>query len=99
MLKNVMIDTRLKNKIETAYSIGGCYSIRFIDLVDTFWFNEIHELQDFLNIQSKERYYDKKIRDGYFDYVNENNETLRYHVNSNRGKLTVIKEENLGVLN
>lgn len=31
------------------------------------------------------------------DYDNKNNETYRYYVSSNRGTLTVINEENLGM--
>lgn len=73
-------------------------SIKFIDLDDVFWFNSKESLQEFINIQVKERYYDKEIRNGYFDYINENKETLRYHVKSNRGTLELIREENLGMV-
>lgn len=98
-MNSVMIDTRLKRKVEGVYKHQDSYSVRFVDLIDTFWFSDSIVLQEFLNEQASERYYDKKLRKGYFDYINEHNETLRYYVTSNRGKLTVTKEENLGVIN
>lgn len=98
MTNGILIDTRLKSKIEDAYEINGVYTIKFKDIQDAFWFGDKVEFQDFLNIQAKERYYDKELRDGYFDYRNENNETLRYYITSKRGTLTVTKEENLGII-
>lgn len=98
MKESIMVDTRLRHKIEGIYTLNGVCSIEFKDLQDAFWFNSKVELQEFVNVQSRERYYDKKLRLGHFDYINENGETYRYHVKSNRGTLTVIKEENLGVI-
>lgn len=96
-MEKVMIDRKLKRKVESAkkYKDSVC-SVRFKDLKDTFWFDTVEHLQEFLNEQSSERYYDKELRKGYFDYVNDANEVLRYHVKSNRGTLEVIREENLG---
>lgn len=96
-MSSVMIDTRLKRKVEKIYSLQGALTIRFKDIQDAFWFDNETELQEFLNVQVRERYYDKSLRQGFFDYVNENNETYRYYVSSNRGTLTVINEENLGM--
>lgn len=98
MINNtILIDTRLKNKIESLMdsSIDGneSYSVKFKDLNDTFWFNDQFKLQEFFNNQTVERFYDKELRKGYFDYVNEYNETLRYHVEVKRGILTLLKEE------
>jgi hypothetical protein len=100
MTESVMVDLRLKNKIESMkeWENDVC-SISFKDLDDTFWFGSKLELQEFLNIQASERFYDKELRKGYFDYINENNETLRYHIESKRGILTLLNEECLGVLN
>lgn len=40
--------------------------------------------------QTKERYYDKSLRKGYFDYINEFNEIHRYMItNCTRGTLEV----------
>lgn len=98
MKDGILIDTKLKSKIEDAYEMNGVYTIKFKDLQDAFWFDDKVDLQEFLNIQAKERYYDKKLRNGYFDYRNENNEMLRYYVTSTRGTLTVTKEENMGII-
>ena len=95
----VLVDSKLKRKIE---SISGkedvYYMVKFKDLDDTFWFSDYVEFQEFLNQQSRERYYDKEVRKGYFDYINDANETLRYYVKSNRGALELIREENLGII-
>lgn len=94
-----MIDTKLKRKVEhlNEWQNDVC-SIKFKDLDDVFWFDSKEKLQEFLNVQSVERYYDEELRKGYFDYINENNEKLRYYIKSNRGKLELIREENLGVI-
>lgn len=89
-----MIDTRLKKNIEEMmYYKNGCCSVRFKDLNDTFWFEDKNELYNFLGNQISERYYDKELRKGYFDYTNEYNETFRYHVESNRGTLKMLRDE------
>lgn len=98
-MENVMIDRRLKRKVESLNEWKDAFSIKFKDLIDTFWFETVDQLQEFLNEQARERYYNKEVKNGYFDYVNNANETLRYHVKSNRGTLDLLKEENLGVLN
>lgn len=94
MIESVIIDTRLQRKIESLMTYNNeCYSVSFTDLIDTFWFNDKDRLQDFLNNQSAERYYDKELRRGYFDYINDVSDTIRYHVESKRGTLTLLKEE------
>lgn len=98
-MRSVMIDKRLLNKIDGMSNIEDCCSVVFTDLKDTFWFSSPAELQEFLNVQSRERYYDKSLRKGYFDYINSDGDTYRYYVSSNRGTLTVINEENLGCIN
>lgn len=93
-MKSIMVDRRLKSKIEelAEWDKDVC-SVRFKDLTDTFWFDGTEALQDFLNQHSRERYYDKSLRKGYFLYTNENNEIFKYNVEANRGKLTLISEE------
>lgn len=96
-MSNIMIDRRMKSKIDSIYEYdNGACSIKFNDLNDTFWFNNRSDLQEFINQIAKERYYDKEVRNGYFDYINEHNEKFRYYVTSNRGKLTLLKEECVG---
>lgn len=95
---SIMVDSKMKSKIESVNEFEGeTCSIRFKDLEDTFWFKSIYDLQEFLNNQSVERFYDKSLRKGYFDYTNENNETFRYHIKSNRGSLELISEDFVGM--
>lgn len=90
----VMIDTRMKNKIEAKYHYeNGSYSIKFKDLQDIFWFDNSYDLQIFLNEVARERYYDNKVKKGYFLYKNENNETFKYNVKSKNGTLNLENEE------
>lgn len=92
--EKVIVDSRLKRKIGALHVFkNGCCLVEFKDLEDVFFFNDDYDLQNFLNQQTCERFYDKELRHGYFDYINENNETLRYYVESNRGTLKLIKEE------
>lgn len=96
MKTKIIVDCRLKNKIEEKYLFeNGVCCIRFNDIVQTFWFNNLNELQNFVHEQATERFYDKKLRKGYFLYINEYNEVFKYYVRANRGKLTVIREEYL----
>lgn len=92
-MNTVSMDKRLKIKIESLIEWGNdVYSISFKDLNDTFWFNKKTDLQEFVKRQEVERFYDKQLRKGYFDYINENNELVRYDINCNRGNLTVVNE-------
>ena len=94
MVNSIMIDTRLKNKIESMnmFDEGTC-CVKFKDLEDSFWFDNKEELQEFINEQDRERFYDKELRKGYFLYKNEHNEVFKYNIKANRGKLTLVKEE------
>lgn len=93
-MSSIIIDSRLKKNIESLYEYkGGSCSVKFKDIDDTFWFNNYKELQEFVNNQAAERYYDKSLRKGYFDFINDYNETLRYKIINNiRGKLRVKEE-------
>lgn len=91
-MKSVMIEKKMRNKIESLIEYTeDAYSIKFTDLENTFWFSDIDRLQEFLNQVSRERYYEN--RKGYFLYSNEHDETFKYHVESNRGTLILLKEE------
>lgn len=99
-MSRILMDSRLKSKIEDCGEWNeNCYTVKFKDLDDAFFFSTQTELQLFLRNQEVERFYDKSLRKGYFDYVNENGETLRYHVESKRGTFTLLKDECLGDLN
>lgn len=89
-MKTLIIDIKIKNKIESLTEFGGVYIVKFKGLIDTFWFESVEAVQEFMNVQARERIYEKELRKGYFD------ETLRYYVKANRGALTVIEELNLG---
>lgn len=98
MKNSVNIDSRLKSKILELMDLSPdentpCYCVKFKDLDDAFWFGDKIELQEFLHKQAVERFYEKELRKGYFDYVNEHNETFRYHVLAKRGTLTLLNEE------
>ena len=93
-MNSIMIDTRKKNKVEAMYKHSDkAYSIKFKDLDDTFWFDSVIDLQDFLNQVERERYYDKEVKKEYFTYTNEYGERFKYNVKSNRGTLTLLNEE------
>lgn len=102
MAKSITIDGRLKSKIEdlTDWSKenNACYCVKFKDIEDSFWFGNDSDLYNFMGEQISERFYDKELRKGYFDYVNENGEAVRYHVEVKRGTVTSIKDENIGVI-
>lgn len=93
-VESISVNSKLRKKIESLcmYDNGSC-SVRFNDLEDTFWFKDKYELQEFVNMQERERFFDKELRKGYFLYRNENNETFKYNVSCNRGVLTLINEE------
>ena len=90
----ITIDSRLKSKIEelTDYSKGenACYMVRFKDLDDAFWFSNDSDLYKFMAEQVSERFYDKELRKGYFDYENDEGETIRYHYVVKRGSFTSV---------
>lgn len=98
MKAKIIIDNRMKSKIEELIDCSEnenneCYSVRLKDIKDTFWFDDQGKLQEFLNNQTLERFYDKELRKGYFDYVNEYKETSRYYVEAKRGTLKLIEEK------
>lgn len=94
MNNSVLVDNRMKSKIEELYEFNNnACMVKFKDLDDSFFFNDKYELQEFLNEQTVERFYDKELRNGYFDYKNENNNIIRYYIEVNRGNLELINEE------
>ena len=69
----IVIDTRIKRFIE-GYVVGeneDIIAIKLNDIGETFWFDDKTKVQEFLNEQVTERIYDKELRKGYFDYVDE----------------------------
>jgi hypothetical protein len=104
MKKSISVDSRIKSKIESLVDLSRdenniCYLVKFKDIDDTFIFGSDTDLYNFMGIQIRERFYDKELRIGYFDYINENGETLRYHVESQRGAFISVKDENIGIVN
>ena len=97
-MKYIVVNSKIKNKIESLKVLQGAYMIKFKDLTDVFLFNSLEQAQEFINVQVRERVYKKDLRKGYFDYINEAGETLRYYIINIKGKLEVIREKNLGSL-
>ncbi|MFC0903784.1 hypothetical protein ACFHWD_03650 [Clostridium sp. MT-14] len=93
--QKIIMDSRLKKNIESLYKYENeCCSVKFKDIDDVFWFNNITGIQEFLNNQAVERYYDKSLRKGYFDYINDHGEKFRYLINKVfRGRLEVKEEK------
>lgn len=94
MKESIIIDSRLKKNIkEMMHYNNDCCSVKFKDLDDTFWFDNKYLLNNFLNNQASERYFDRSLRKGYFDYTNEYDETFRYYIEANRGTLKMLRDE------
>jgi hypothetical protein len=89
-LLKIMIDSRLKKNVESlnSYKNGIC-SVRFKE----FWFNTVNDIQEFMHNQASERYFDKFLRKGYFDYTNEYGEILRYEISKVYKGQIEVKEE------
>lgn len=101
MKRKILVDARIKSKIEELVDMSKdenntCFSVKFKDCQDTFWFGKEVDLYNFLGRQVSERFYDKELRQGFFDYLNENNETIRYFIEVKRGTITSVRDENLG---
>lgn len=100
MNHTVLIDRRLKGKIESLmeYDIEDniCYTVRFKNIDDMFWFESEVDLYNFMKEQASERFYDKELRKGHFNYINEYGETLRYYIETKRGTIILYNEDNIG---
>lgn len=96
-MKKITVDSRLKSKIEelTDWSKAGnsCYCVRFKDIQDSFWFGNDTDLYNFIGQQIRERFYDKDLKKGYFDYINDNADTIRYYVTAKRGTFITVRDE------
>lgn len=93
----LVMDSRLKKFTEGRIWDGGVFSIRLSDVDETFFFIDQLKAQNFLNEQVTERFADKSLRKGYFDYVEENpagNTTHRYYIEKlEKGKIVSFREE------
>ena len=92
----ILIDKRIQRFVE-GYLFGEnneIISIHLKDVDETFWFENEVAAQEFLNKQMTERFGDKELRKGYFDYTNECGEIHRYSINEVvRGKIISFTEE------
>lgn len=91
----ILIDTRIKRFVEGHLDADNenIMCIRLKDIDESFWFSDEILAQEFLNIQAIERVYDKELRKGYFDYVDENGLIHRYFIHKvERGKIISFKE-------
>lgn len=96
----IMIDTRIKRFIKGYADVDNENIICIVlkDINESFWFDDEARVQEFLNIQAIERVYDKELRKGYFDYVDERGVIHRYHINKVvRGKIISFTEEIVGI--
>jgi len=100
MNHTVLIDRRLKGKIESLmeYDIEDniCYTVRFKNIDDMFWFESEVDLYNFMKEQASERFYYKELRKGHFNYINAYGETLRYYIETKRGTIILYNEDNIG---
>lgn len=85
----VVVDRRLVRFIRSLMEWeNDVYSVTLSDLDETFWFNSFADLQEFLNKQAVERFYEDELKKGYFEYVNDNGEKLKYSITKlNRGRI------------
>ena len=92
----IVIDTRIKRFIE-GYIVGeneDIIAIKLNDIGETFWFDDKIKVQELLNEKVTEGIYDKELRKGYFDYVDEYGIIHRYYINKLvKGKITIYNEE------
>lgn len=95
-MKNIVIDKRL-NRFVRGYILGkneDVLSIHLDDIDESFYFDDPDVAQDFLNKQSIERFGDKELRKGYFDYIDEHETIHRYRITpSSIGKIIGYTEE------
>ena len=92
----ILIDKRIKRFIkgELWGENDEVMCIMLTDIDEAFWFSDQALVQEFLNIQAIERVYDKELRKGYFDYVDEYGTIHRYYIDKVvRGKITSFREE------
>lgn len=95
-MKNIIIDKKLERFIKVCL-LGeheDILSIHISDIGESFYFDKQVTAQDFLNKQSIERFGDKELRVGYFDYMDEYGTIHRYIIKSLvRGKIIAYSEE------
>lgn len=81
--QTILINPRIKRFFEFTV-LGETHNVLFVHLSDideSFVFDDIDKVYDFIHAQERERTFHKETRLGYFDYVDENNERRRYYIN------------------
>lgn len=95
-MKNIIIDKKLERFVK-GHLLGeheDILSVYLNDIGESFYFDNQVAAQDFLNKQSIERFGDKELRTGYFDYTDEFGTMHRYIIESLiRGKVVKYLEE------
>jgi hypothetical protein len=81
----IMVDTRLVRfiggmMIWNESEQNECYTIYLNDIDETFWFDDKANIQEFVNIQERERFGSISLRKGSFNYMNENKENTTYKI-------------------
>jgi len=90
----IVIDSRMKKIIKVFTHPTGDVSVNLNDIDETFWFKNKTMAQIFLTEQSTERFADKSLRKGYFDYIDEYDVIHRYNINEVlRGKIISFEEK------
>lgn len=91
----IMVDKRMMRFIQSLCEWQeDVWSVTITDLDETFWFTGKEKVQEFLNNQVTERFGDRALRKGYFDYVNDHQETERYIIEVVlRGKIVAFRTE------
>ena len=93
---SILIDKRIQKFVQGELwgENDEIICIKLTDIEEAFWFTDKILAQEFLNRQATERVYDPALRNGYFDYVDEQGATHRYTIKKlYRGKIIEVTEE------
>ena len=92
---NIIIDKRMEKFVEGYLVEENVISIYLNDIRETFHFDNEAETQSFLNKQVRERFGDCELKEGFFDYKDEDGTIHRYFIGeiSKEGKISSYMEE------